>query len=183
MWTPSNIELINAIIEELRNQGKPTNYGVLWKALQDRIGSKATFNLYLKTLVHQGIVKRSVHRKLPGGGWGTFSRGRTVKYYLAESSPLSTYASTDRVREWIETNFLKSKISFLIAVQHCLKGDLHWKFDFSEFEKTMTLNMRMWSDVGRRQDFYIAVRDILSKIEDEIKELRTQLEVSARPKA
>lgn len=183
MWLPSNMEFIRAILEELRKRGTPTNYGVLWEALQDRIGSKTTFNLYLRTLVRQGIVRRSVHRKLPSGGWGTFARGRIVKYYLAESSPLSTYADTDRVREWIETNFLKSKIDLLTAVQHCLQGDLHWKLDFSEFEKTMTLNMRMWSDVGRRQDFYIAVRDILKEIEDESKQLNTRLEGIKRPKS
>jgi hypothetical protein len=183
MWTPTNQEFFRVIIDELRSQPKPVRYGDLWWALKDKFGSKATFNLYLRKLVEQGIVKRVAHRRLPDGRWITVRRSRTVKYDLAKTSPLSAEAPTDRIREWIETNFLKSRISFLIAVQHCLKGDLHWKFDFSEFEKTMTLNMRMWSDVGRRQDFYVAVRDILSKIEDEIKELRTQLEVSARPKA
>jgi len=171
MWTPTKTELINAILEELTKRGKPTSFGVLWGALQDRFGSKTTFNLYLKTLVQQGIVRREARKKLPDGRWITVKRGRTVRYSLAKASPLSPDASPERIREWIEENLRNSKINLLAAIEHCLKGEGDWEDLYSEFEKAIRLNLKMWWGMARSEGFQKAAEEPLKKIDCERKEL------------
>jgi len=173
MWTPTNTELINAILEELTKRGKPTGFGVLWGALQDHFGSKTTFNLYLKTLVQQGIVKREARKRLPDGRWITVKRGRTVRYSLAKASPLSPDASPERIREWIEENLRNARINLLKAMEHCLKGEGDWEDLYSEFEKTMRLNLKMWSRMRKREEFQKAAEEPLKNIDHEKSELQS----------
>jgi len=174
MWTPTNTELINAILEELTKRGKPTSFGVLWGALQDHFGSKTTFNLYLKTLVQQGIVKREARKKLPDGRWITVKRGRTVRYSLAKASPLSPDASPERIREWIEENLRNSKINLLAAIGHCLKGEGDWEDLYSEFAKTMRLNLKLWSGMRKSEEFQKAVEGPLKNIDSEKNQLQLE---------
>jgi len=119
---------------------------------------------------------------LPNGRWITVRRGRVVKYRLAKTSPFSVKAPTNQISEWIKINLLKSKIDFLKSVQYCLKGDSYWRPAFSNFEKKITLNMRMWSDLKKRQNFPVAVRNIIDEIENEMFEVQNRLEMNERQK-
>lgn len=173
MWTPTNTKLLNAIVEQLERYGKPTRFGVLWEALQDQFGSKTTFSLYLKMLEKQGIVKRdaSTRRKLPDGRWITLPHGRSVRYSLSKASPLSPHASRERVKEWIESNLHGSKIELLSIVEHCLKGEEGWEDMYSEFDKKMKMNLRLWYTERSKEGFKDAAEDLLKKIRDEKRQL------------
>jgi len=175
MWTPSSPELLNAIVEELAKREKPASYGFLWRALQDRFGSKTTFTLYLRMLMQQGIVKRQARKRLPNGRWITVRRGPTVRYSLVKASPLSPDASPERIEEWIEENLRNARINLLIAIEHCLKGEGDWEDLYSESEKAMRLNLKMWSGMRKREEFQKAAEEPLGKIEREKMELERSL--------
>ena len=145
-WTPSNPEIVSLIVAELAKRDR-VRYGDLWEAVHNReggISSKTTFNLYLKMLVEQRVVKRDARRKLPDGRWITVKRSRTVKYYLAKTSPLSQEAKPSQISYWIEGNLRNSKIDLLTVVEHCLRGVDDWKELYSAFERAMKLNLEMW---------------------------------------
>jgi len=171
MWTPTNTELLNAIVEQLEKCGKPIRYSALWESLRDEFGSKTTFSLYLKMLVKQGIAKREGKRKLPDGRWITVSRGRSVRYSLFKDSPLSPNASSERIKEWIESNFHVSKIEFLTIVEHCLKGEGDWKDMYSEFDKKMKMNLRLWYATRNKEGHRQVVENLLKKISEEKRQL------------
>jgi DNA-binding HxlR family transcriptional regulator len=174
MWTPANAELLNVIVEEIEKRG-PCRFNTLWEVLQDRFGSKTTFNVYLQALVKQGIIKRYGHRMLPGGRWRTVKRGPHVKYSLAKTSPLSAEAPKERLGEWVEENLRRSNLDLLTAVEQCLEGDGGWKELYGYFEKTMRLNLNMWWNQRRREGFPEAVRDIIRDVENQRRQLQKAL--------
>jgi len=112
------------------------------------------------------------HKKLPGG-WITVRRGPTIRYSLAKASPLSPDASPERIREWIEENLRNPKINLLTAIDRCLKGEGDWIDRYSEFEKTMRLNLKMWWDMRKREEFQEAIAETLRKIDREEYELQS----------
>jgi DNA-binding HxlR family transcriptional regulator len=176
MWTPANPDLLNLIVDEIRKRG-PCRFNTLWEALQDRFGSKTTFNVYLQALVKQGIIKRYGHVRLPDGRWRTVKRGPHVKYLLAKTSPLSADAPKERVGEWVEENLGRSNLDLLTAVEQCLNGDGGWKELYGFFEKTMRLNLNMWWNQRRRDGFSEAVADIIRDIEKEKRQLQDALRI------
>ena len=175
MWTPAKPKLLDAIVEELTKRG-PCRFSTLWNALEDRFGSKTSFNVYLRTLVKQGIVKRQARKILTNGRWITVSRGPNVKYSLVKASPLSLDASKERIREWIDHNLKKSDLDLLTAVQYCLKGDGEWEYLFKEWELAMRLNLKMWWNMRNRSRFAEATDELLKNIERRKKQLESELE-------
>lgn len=54
-----------------------------------------------------------------------------------------------------------------------MKGEGDWTDWYSEFEKAMRLNLKMWWDMRKREEFQKAIAETLRKIDREKYELQS----------